>query len=376
MPDSNPNESFTALKITRGLFVFACLVMGMIWAEYIIDLQSEKLGNLEPAQVISTGEVWMWRIVSLFAGISAACGVLFGLRFVTQSVFERIFPAIIAIVLALIMGVGLAQYIIGFVPEEVKIQNESLVIYLQSSLVLIFGFAGISLGLTRASSWESLVSVIQQRSALLNNGKILDTSALIDGRIYEITKTGFIEGTFIVPRFILHELQHIADSSDLLRRTKGRRGLDILQDMRDDDEHVYIEILDDNPEESTAVDEKLLILAKQYTAKIITTDYNLNKVAQIEGIDVLNLNDLANAMKPAAIPDENMQVKIVKEGKEAGQGVGYLDDGTMIVVDGGRDFVGRTLAVTVTSVLQTAAGRMIFTKMDKVVSGDDSRKAL
>lgn len=369
MPDFNKNDSFTALNITRGMFVFACTLMGVIWAEYVIDLQAQ-------GGVVSTGEMWMWRAVCVFIGIGASIGVLFGLRFVTQAVFERIFPAIIAIVLALIIGWSLAQYIIGFVPQEVQDRHESLVVYLQSSLILIFGFAGISLGLTRASNWESLLRVIQQRNALVNNGKIIDTSALIDGRIFEITKTGFVEGTFIVPRFVLHELQHIADSSDLLRRTKGRRGLDILREMQDDDAHVHVEILDDNPEESTEVDTKLLILAKQYASKIITTDYNLNKVAQIEGIEVLNLNDLANAMKPAALPDETMQVKIVKEGKEAGQGVGYLDDGTMLVVDGGRDFVGRTVAVTVTSVLQTAAGRMIFTKIDKVVSGDDSRKAL
>ena len=369
MAESKSRETFSALNITRGMFVFACALMGLIWAEYLIDLQMEN-------GPVSVSEEWMWRVVCVGSGVGAACAVLLGLRFITQAVFERIFPAIIAIVLALIMGFSLAQYIMGFVPDEVQTRHESLEIYLQSSLVLVFGFAGISLGLTRASNWESLLRVMQQRNVLLNNGKILDTSALIDGRIYEITKTGFVEGTFIVPRFVVHELQHIADSSDLLRRTKGRRGLDILKEMQEEESNFSIEIVYEDPEESTEVDTKLLILAKQYGAKIVTTDYNLNKVAQIEGIEVLNINDLANAMKPAALPDETMQVKIVKEGKEQGQGVGYLDDGTMLVVDGGRDFVGRTVSVTVTSVLQTAAGRMIFTKIDKVVSGDDSRQAL
>lgn len=367
MPDKNTRVNFTALNITRGMFLFACALMGVIWAEYLIDLQSQS-------RLVQSGEMWLWRMVCVSSGVVASFGVLYGLRFVTQSVFERIFPAIIAIALALMIGVNVAQYIINMLPEEYTARNESLVIYLQSSLVLLFGFAGISLGLTRASNWDSLIRVIQQRNVLLNNGKIIDTSALIDGRIFEITRTGFVEGTFIVPRFVLHELQHIADSSDLLRRTKGRRGLDILKEMQDDEAHIHIEILDENPEESTEVDTKLLILAKQYAAKIITTDYNLNKVAQIEGIDVLNINDLANAMKPAALPDESMQVKIVKEGKEPGQGVGYLDDGTMLVVDGGRDFVGHTVAVTVTSVLQTAAGRMIFTKLDKVISGESAGK--
>ncbi|MFP6583201.1 MAG: PIN domain-containing protein [Candidatus Hydrogenedentota bacterium] len=364
-----------ALKITRAMFVFACIIMGLIWAEYIVDIKEAELSNLQIPEFLSSSTIWIWRFLGAATGISAAAGVLFSLRYITQEVFERIFPAIIAIMLAMIMGFGLAKYLIDILPDEVIVENESLEIYLTSTLVLLFGFIGISLGLTRASNWESLISVIQQRNVLLNNGKIVDTSALIDGRIHELTKTGFVEGTFIVPRFVLHELQHIADSSDLLRRTKGRRGLDILKEMQEDDARVKVEIIDDNPEESTEVDAKLLILAKLYASKIVTTDYNLNKVAQIEGIEVLNINDLANALKPAALPDENMDVKIVKEGKEAGQGVGYLDDGTMIVVDGGRDFVGRSVAVTVTSVLQTAAGRMIFTKMDKVIS-DEARRVL
>lgn len=364
-----------ALKITRAMFVFACIIMGLIWAEYIVEIKEAALSALETPEFLVSSTIWFWRFLGAAIGITAAAGVLFSLRYITQEIFERIFPAIIAIVLAMIMGFGLAKYLIDMLSDEFVLENESLEVYLTSTLVLLFGFIGISLGLTRASNWESLISVINQRNVLLNNGKIVDTSALIDGRIYELTKTGFVEGTFIVPRFVLHELQHIADSSDLLRRTKGRRGLDILKEMQEDEARVKVEIIDDNPEQSTEVDEKLLILAKQYASKIVTTDYNLNKVAQIEGIEVLNINDLANALKPAALPDENMDVKIVKEGKEAGQGVGYLDDGTMIVVDGGHDFVGRSVAVTVTSVLQTAAGRMIFTKMDRVVS-DESRRVL
>lgn len=364
-----------ALRITRGMFVFACIIMGLIWAEYIADIRQTELLNLDPPQFIAAGTVWFWRFLGSGIGVAVSLTVLFALRYITQEIFERIFPAIIAVVLAMIVGFGLAQYIYDLLPDDIKTDNNSLQVYLTSSLMLIFGFMGIQLGLTRASNWESLVSVIRQRNVLLNNGKLIDTSALIDGRIYELTKTGFVEGTFIVPRFILHELQHIADSSDLLRRTKGRRGLDILNELQADHARVNVEIIEDNPEESTEVDAKLIILAKLYASKIVTTDYNLNKVAQIEGVEVLNINDLANALKPAALPDENMEVKIVKEGKEAGQGVGYLDDGTMLVVDGGRDFVGRTVAVTVTSVLQTAAGRMIFTKMDKLIH-EDGRKGL
>jgi len=340
--------------------------MGTVWVEYLLGIRSETL---------TTNWNNVWRLTGAAGGSAVGIIVLFSLRYVTQEIFERLFPAIIAIVLAMGVGYVVAQYLMYLLPESMIAEEESMDIYVTSSLVLIFGFIGISLGLTRASNWESLLSAVKQRSALLHNSKIIDTSTLIDGRIFEITKTGFMEGTFIIPRFVLHELQHIADSSDLLRRTKGRRGLDILKDMQESNTGIQIEILDDNPEESTEVDTKLMILAKQFGSKIITTDFNLNKVAQIEGIEVLNINDLANAMKPDALPDEGMDVKIVKEGKEATQGVGYLDDGTMIVVDGGRDFVGRTVSVLVTSVLQTAAGRMIFTKMDKVVS-DESRKAL
>ena len=198
---------------------------------------------------------------------------------------------------------------------------------------------------------------------------------IIDGRILDIIDAGFVEGTLVIPRFVLKELQHVADSADVLRRTKGRRGLDILKAMQDNTSKVNIEIIDDDPRDIQEVDGKLLALARQYNAKILTTDYNLNKVAQIEGVDVLNVNDLANALKPAALPDENLEVKIVKEGKEADQGVGYLDDGTMIVVDGGRTYVGRRVSAVVTSVLQTAAGRMIFTKLGEVLP-EETRQAL
>ena len=318
-----------------------------------------------------------FRTIAAGMVVGAAIGitVLFSLRYITQEVFERLFPGVVAIVLAMGMGFGLAQYLIFLIPDDMLDQMESLEVYFTSSLVLIFGFIGISLGLTRASNWESLLSAVKQRSVLHNNAKIIDTSSLIDGRIFEIAKIGFLDGTLVVPRFVLHELQHIADSPDPVRRTKGRRGLDILKDIQEAGLEIPIEILDDNPEESTEVDMKLMLLAKQFNAKIVTIDFNLNKVAQIDGIGVLNINELANALKPAALPDEGMEVKIVKEGKEPTQGVGYLDDGTMIVVDGGRDFVGHNVSVLVTSVLQTAAGRMIFTKIDKVVT-DDSRKAL
>ena len=191
--------------------------------------------------------------------------------------------------------------------------------------------------------------------------KVLDTSVIIDGRIADICKTGFIEGKLVIPRFVLNELQHIADSSDDLKRVRGRRGLDILNSIQKEMD-MEVEISDVDFEDIPEVDSKLLKLAETINGKVVTNDFNLNKVAQFQGVEVLNINELANAVKPVAIPGEEMIVQVVKEGKEHSQGIAYLDDGTMIVVDGGKKYMGQTISVLVTSVLQTPAGRMIFGK--------------
>jgi uncharacterized protein YacL len=198
---------------------------------------------------------------------------------------------------------------------------------------------------------------------------VLDTSVVIDGRIADVVETKVLDSQLIMPRFVLGELQAIADSSDRLRRSRGRRGLDILNRLRSNTA-VDLEIYDRTlPEfEGQPVDLKLVMLAKHLDGKVVTNDYNLNKVARLHGVDVINLNDLANALKPVFLPGENLEVHIVKPGEEAGQGVGYLDDGTMIVVEGGRDHVNRTVRITVTSVLQTSAGRMIFGRYEGPVA--------
>lgn len=201
-----------------------------------------------------------------------------------------------------------------------------------------------------------------EHSAQIANYKILDTSVIIDGRVADLCETGFLEGTFLVPQFILHELQHIADSSDSLKRARGRRGLDILnkiQKMVDID----VRIIDDDFPQVKEVDSKLVVLAKQVGGKVITNDLNLNKVAELQGVRVLNINELCNALRPVVLPGETIRVFVLKEGKEAGQGVAYLDDGTMIVVDNAKRCIGRNVDVIVTSVLQTTAGRMIFTRL-------------
>ena len=206
------------------------------------------------------------------------------------------------------------------------------------------------------------VNLVKLQENKNKNYKLLDTNVIIDGRIADICKTGFLEGTLLIPVFVLEELQYIADSSDTLRRVRGRRGLDVLQKIREDESNLEVEVMNVDFEDIQGVDSKLVRLAQKLGGKIITNDFNLNKVAQLRGVEVLNINDLSNAVKPVVIPGETMRVQVVKDGKEPGQGVAYLDDGTMIVIENGHRYLSRTISVEVTSALQTSAGRMIFAK--------------
>ena len=232
--------------------------------------------------------------------------------------------------------------------------------------MVIFGYIGVTVAVRKREDFANWLTVLPrpirergEEHAGYGTEKILDTSVIIDGRIADICASGFVEGTLIVPGFILEELRHVADSGDSLRRNRGRRGLDILKSLQKGS-LVRIKILDVDEDQGLEVDSRLLKLAQNRDAKIITNDYNLNKIAQLQGVDVLNINELANAVKPVVLPGEDMAVQVIKDGKEPGQGVGYLDDGTMIVVDGGHRHIGDTIKVNVTSVLQTSAGRMIF----------------
>lgn len=227
---------------------------------------------------------------------------------------------------------------------------------------ILFGCLGIGIAIGKKN--ESFFDPKRHKKSLGINGelpKLLDTCTVIDGRIVDICRAGFLEGDLVIPGFVLEELRHIADSPDSLKRNRGRRGLDILNMLQKDlNRPVRIENIE--IEGGEEVDDKLIIAAKKLKCKIVTIDYNLNKVAAISGVEVLNVNELANAVKPIALPGEEMVVQIIKDGKENGQGIGYLEDGTMIVVEGGRKYIGETLSVVVTSILQTAAGRMIFAK--------------
>ncbi|MFW5986004.1 MAG: PIN/TRAM domain-containing protein [Halanaerobiales bacterium] len=275
--------------------------------------------------------------------------------------WKKILIGIIGLIIGLIVG-----SLVNFAFSIPKIPGVGEPI--QILIKLIFTYMGFTLALHKEEELSSFL--LEHNKKIIDysgpgddyiNNKILDTSVIIDGRISDICKTGFIEGNLIIPEFVLEELRHIADSSDVLKRNRGRRGLDILKQMQQDS-NINVEIVNQDFEEIPEVDSKLVKLAQIMDARIVTNDYNLNKVAELQGVFVLNINELANAVKPVVLPGEEMDVKVIKEGKEDGQGVGYLDDGTMIVVDDGIKYMGKKISVLVTSILQTAAGRMIFAK--------------
>ena len=238
--------------------------------------------------------------------------------------------------------------------------------FLQIMVMLLMAYVGLVVGANKGDllNLAALGGIFGGEKQGRKSYKILDTSVIIDGRIADIAETGFLDGTIVIPQFVLRELQLVADSADSLKRNRGRRGLDILQRLQKV-ANLQIQIVEDDFPAVREVDLKLIELAKVYEGKIITNDFNLNKVAQLQGVEVLNINELANSLKPIVLPGETMRVFILKEGKEYNQGVAYLDDGTMVVVDNARKMIGKTIDVSVTSVLQTTAGKMIFGKWDE-----------
>src|SRR6266496_525220 len=239
--------------------------------------------------------------------------------------------------------------------------------------VIVFAWLGVSLFVMRQGDIMGLFSTLSGRGGEggsssswtnLNRTILLDTSVIIDGRVSDIAKTGFLPGTLLIPRFVLNELQYIADSPDGLRRQRGRRGMEVLAELQKLP-NILVRISDINAEGVREVDDKLVVLARQLKCPILTNDYNLNRVAEIQGVTILNINELANAVKSVVLPSERMTLNIFQEGKEFGQGVGYMDDGTMVVVENGHDYIGEYKEVVVTKVLQTAAGRMVFARVEE-----------
>ncbi len=334
------------------------------------------LESFEIIKLISGG--WMGIVITFGSvGVFAIIFYLFSpkiiktlrkrIGFIEDEIQKIPISQIVLGTLGLIVGLIIAFFISQ---PFARLQGAVLSSVIQIAIFLVFGYLGVSVSTKKRVDLEGFMQKFtsrfefpQKTEEVEFNGipKILDTSVIIDGRIADICKTGFMEGPLIIPNFVLKELQNIADSSDDLKRQRGRRGLDILSQIQ---EGLDIEVVvhQKNFDDIVEVDSKLLELAKLLDGKVVTNDYNLNKVAKVQDIEVLNINDLANSVKPVVIPGEEMAVEVIRGGKEAGQGLAYLDDGTMIVVESGKKHIGKTIDVTVTSVLQTSAGKMIFGK--------------
>jgi uncharacterized protein YacL len=299
------------------------------------------------------------------SGVSAAFGGFLGLVLVVFEMrLQRVSSGrLIGAAIGLTVGI-LAALMVSHLLSLTVVEKYSLS-YIQVAVLIFFAYLGSVVGATKGKLVNPAIlgTVVSGEVSVLRGRKILDTSVIIDGRISDVCETGFVEGTLIIPQFVLRELQLVADSSDSLKRNRGRRGLDVLQRMQKISS-LQVQIVEDDFPKVRGVDLKLIELAKAMDAKIVTNDFNLNKVAQVQGVAVLNVNDLANSLKPVVLPGETMRVFILKEGKEHNQGIAYLDDGTMVVVDNARKMISKTIDIAVTSVLQTTAGRMIFGKYD------------
>lgn len=307
----------------------------------------------------------------------AYLGVLIGLVaafavIVLEMVAHRLSPrGITAAVFGLLLGLLLAKIfadVVSLAPFSISTISAVRVVS-----AIILSYLGMVMALRGRDDFNLIIPYVRfARQDERQDFIVLDTSAIIDGRIADLCQTKFVDGRLLVPRFVLRELQGIADSADHLKRARGRRGLDVLNRLRKS-EHIQVKIHEEDFPEVSDVDAKLVKVAKILDARIMTNDYNLNKVAELQGVAVLNINDLCNALRPVVLPGEMLEVKLSREGKEYNQGVAYLDDGTMVVVDNGRPLIGQQVRVAVTSVLQTSAGRMIFAKLDGA-SGQQSRR--
>ena len=330
-------EVYMQLVLIRLLFVIVvaatCYVIGPF---RLTQIQDAGVGAAVGAAIVLFE--WQLRRVSLKRLIGAAIGSLLG-----------------------ICGAYLFSLVIRSSVPAGSTQS-----FLQILVMLLMAYVGLAVGATKGDllNLAALGGIFGGEKQSKKSYKILDTSVIIDGRIADIAETGFLDGIIVTPQFVLRELQLVADSADSLKRNRGRRGLDILQRLQKI-ATLQIQIVENDFPAVREVDLKLIELAKVYEGKIITNDFNLNKVAQLQGVQVLNINELANSLKPIVLPGETMRVFILKEGKEYNQGVAYLDDGTMVVVDNARKMIGKTIDVSVTSVLQTTAGKMIFGKWDE-----------
>ncbi|MGD0500675.1 MAG: PIN domain-containing protein [Bryobacteraceae bacterium] len=322
------------LVVVRVVFIIVLAVSAAFLHPFGLPLWVAGAGGLILGGCIIFFEVRLEQ-VSLKRLIGAACGSVLGI---------------------------LGAFLISLILDRAGVHQG----FLHVALLLWMMYVGMVVGAKKGDmlNLAALGGIFGGEKSSKRSFKILDTSVIIDGRIADIAETGFLDGVLVIPQFVLRELQLVADSADSMKRNRGRRGLDILQRVQKM-AHLNVQIVEDDFPQVREVDMKLIELAKIYDCKIITNDFNLNKVAQLRGVEVLNINELANSLKPIVLPGETMRVFILKEGKEYNQGVAYLDDGTMVVVDNAKKMISKTIDITVTSVLQTTAGKMIFGKWDE-----------
>lgn len=309
---------------------------------------------------------WFLKPFSLTSPVAAALGLTAGaaIVFFELRLKEMSLKRLIGAAIGSILGI-VGAFLISMIIRQAVADSVSTGPFLQVSTLLLMSYVGLIVGAAKGDllNLAALGGIFGGEKAQKGSLKILDTSVIIDGRIADVLDTEFLDGVIVIPQFVLRELQMVADSSDSLKRNRGRRGLDVLQRIQKMPE-LNIQIVEDDFPNVKEVDLKLIELAKMYDCKIVTNDFNLNKVAQLHGVHVLNINELANAMRPVVLPGELMRVFILKEGKEFNQGVAYLDDGTMVVVDNAKKMISKTIDIAVTSVLQTTAGKMIFGRFD------------
>ncbi|WP_216831107.1 PIN/TRAM domain-containing protein [Alkalihalobacterium elongatum] len=353
-------------RIVQLFFVLIGGTLGFLFIPDLIEILN--LGELPPWVLSSYAGAVFGAIIFYLSTFWLADYIVGLMRLMEEAIVKAPITDVLFGTMGLIVGLIVA-YLIGIPIDAIQVPVISSV--LPIFITFFLGYFGFQIGFKKRDELINLFSVAHKKDKKKDGDvdkeqsgarmKLLDTSVIIDGRIADICKTGFLEGTLIIPEFVLEELQHIADSSDVLKRNRGRRGLDILNKIQKE-LPIKVEIYEGDFEEIQEVDSKLVKLAKLLSGIVVTNDFNLNKVCELQGVSVLNINDLANAVKPVVLPGEELNVQVIKDGKEHNQGVAYLDDGTMIVVEGGRDYIGKQIDVIVTSVLQTSAGRMIFAK--------------
>ncbi|MDD5195764.1 MAG: PIN domain-containing protein [Candidatus Omnitrophica bacterium] len=296
-------------------------------------------------------------IVAMIFGFTAGLSVVFFEVFARKVSLKGLSSAVFGVVLGLLLAKVFSEALKSFLLAP------QLVSSISSFVTIIFVYLGLTLGLKGRSEFNLVIPYVKfKRQELKEETVIIDTSIIIDGRIIDIVKTGFLEARFVIPIFVLNELRALADSTDHMKRQKGKRGIEILHALKKEP-NVEVTIHEEDVEGVNSVDEKIVKLAQNLDAKILTTDYNLNRIAQLQGVKVLNINDLVNALKPTFISGERFSLKLVKEGKEHNQAVGYLEDGTMVVVENAKWLIGKTVDIEVTSVLQSPSGRIVFTKL-------------